>query len=168
MNEEHQKEIWESLEAARISSHTTETTFSKLRDVANSIGDEEAFLSECDTMEDHYFNKYFHDDPSAKLKNGKWLKKKLPKSYSSAKSVLRSALKWGVDIGQKGKTDLETEYGSIKKAATSSGPIVDPATVGERLLGEAVKYINARVPIRDLGLIKGIARDALDRWEEVM
>lgn len=69
--------------------------------------------------ENKWFEKNFSDDPDAKKKNGSWKARTyLPKSYSSAKSVIRKGLGLGTvnEDAVIGKTELE----SLNREASKS------------------------------------------------
>ena len=93
---------------------TTDNFFANLRSTIT----ESSFVTRSDWEnylrgdEDRWMEDKFGGDPSAKhthgaKRAGTWKYSLLPKPYQSAKSVLSRALEKGIDVKDKGKTELE-------------------------------------------------------------
>jgi hypothetical protein len=90
-----------------------------------SFGDKIVWELECRKGEDIYMEKEFHNIPEAKKKNGTWkYRTYLNGSYTSAKSIIGTALELGIPITDtsgehaipKGKTALQNEIKAAKGA----------------------------------------------------
>lgn len=113
--------------------------FNELRDFAATKADVEDFLISIKEFEDEWMTANFASDPNAKTKGGKWkYRTYLPKAYSSAKSVVSSALKLNIDIRDKGKTELQNKIKDVKSGYS------DPISPEQQLLNLATRMKKLR------------------------
>ena len=124
-------EIFQAIDAYKVGDDLRDTITSKLSGEYNKLrtiifdwrNDPVATFSETDIkqcledIEIIWVSERYEDDPKYKHKDGRWkLRTLLPKGYSSAKSVLLSAVACGVLDNVSGKSELERKIKEAKKA----------------------------------------------------
>lgn len=91
----------------------------------------DTFVQSCMTCEEQYKGNKWANEPNAKDSKGNWKKRQftdsngdkqyiVPNAWYVSKSVLIRALQAGVDINNKGKSELEKELAALKKASKTA------------------------------------------------
>lgn len=118
--------ILESIVQFDVAKESDTQAYGVLVDAArfgDSVSDKESFNFLCGLGETDYMERFHHNSEGAKKKSGEWkFRTFLPASYSSAKSVIGSALELGIPLADengksKGKSALQR---AIKEAKDDS------------------------------------------------
>ena len=139
--------VYSSISRYAVSNVADKEAYAGLRKVAQHLAlrppasAEEHFRYECRDAEDEFMQVNYGNDPDAKHTKGKrkgqWkYRTYLPAAYSSAKSELAKALGAGIDVTDKGKTELA----KARQAASKT-----PVPPSERIRKALVTIKNALV-----------------------